>query len=62
LPDTLPDHIPEIPVGIPANMVNQRPDLVAARSRIDAADHEWSAAVKDLLPTITLSGKAGINS
>ncbi len=43
-------------------MVEQRPDLMALRSRIEAADYSWSAALKELLPTITISGRGGFSS
>lgn len=63
---TLPAHLPDPSVqvlsGLPADMVLSRPDIQASRLRIEAADREWSAAIKELLPTITLSAAAGTDS
>ena len=52
---TLP-ALPPLPIlGSPADLVEARPDLRAARDRLAAADREVAAAVANMLPTISLS-------
>lgn len=52
---TLPD-LPERPdSGVPADLLNRRPDLRAALYRLKAADKRTAAAVKDQFPSIQLS-------
>ena len=48
---------PELPeVGIPADLLNNRPDLRAALTRVGAADERVAAAIADRFPSISLSG------
>ncbi len=55
----LPTQFQAVPAGIPADMVADRPDLIATREKLAAADYRTSAAAKALLPTITLSASIG---
>ncbi len=48
--------------GVPAELLEQRPDLRAARRRVEAADHRVSAAVASYLPTLRLTGSVGLNA
>lgn len=50
------------PAGVPAELLEQRPDLRAARRRVEAADHRVSAAVASYLPTLRLTGSVGLNA
>jgi len=51
---------PNLPgVGIPADLLNNRPDLRAALTRVEAADERVAAAIADRFPTISLSGSYG---
>jgi NodT family efflux transporter outer membrane factor (OMF) lipoprotein len=52
---SLPDLPPLPTLGTPADLVEARPDLRAARDRLAAADREVAAAVANMLPTISLS-------
>jgi NodT family efflux transporter outer membrane factor (OMF) lipoprotein len=54
---TLP---PEIPLGIPAELVRRRPDVQAAEAQLHAAAAELGVSVANLLPQVTLD--AGIGS
>ena len=55
--------LPPLPsIGSPADLVEARPDLRAARDRLAGADREVAAAVADLLPTISLSIGYDFNS
>ena len=46
-------------VGIPADLLNNRPDLRAALTRVAAADERVAAAIADRFPSISLSGGYG---
>lgn len=59
-------RLPAVPagvvVGVPADLLASRPDVVAARRRVVAADYRAGAAVADLLPSIRLGGSLGLNA
>ncbi len=55
----LPDPPVLFEVGIPADLIRQRPDLVAALRRVGAADARVAAAIADRFPSISLSGGYG---
>ncbi|REJ73002.1 MAG: hypothetical protein DWQ30_25670 [Acidobacteria bacterium] len=46
--------LPEI--GVPAELVDQRPDVRSARRRLEAADRRLAAAVREWLPGLTITG------
>jgi NodT family efflux transporter outer membrane factor (OMF) lipoprotein len=48
-----------IPVGIPATLIERRPDLNAARARLEASAGRAEAARKNLLPSLSLTGSSG---
>lgn len=48
------------PVGIPARLVDRRPDLRAAELRLIAASHDIGVAVADLYPNLTLNTTIGL--
>jgi NodT family efflux transporter outer membrane factor (OMF) lipoprotein len=56
---TLPAAPSLYAVGIPAELISQRPDLQAALQRVAAADSRVAAAIADRFPSITLSGNYG---
>ncbi len=56
---TLPSAPELYAVGIPAELISQRPDLQAALQRVAAADSRVAAAIADRFPSITLSGNYG---
>lgn len=57
------EQLPRAPelfaVGIPADLISQRPDLQAALQRVTAADSRIAAAIADRFPSISLSGGYG---
>jgi len=55
----LPDLTGSVPAGIPANLIERRPDLAAARARLFASAKVADAARKNLLPDFSLSGSSG---
>ncbi|MGJ8677916.1 MAG: efflux transporter outer membrane subunit [Akkermansiaceae bacterium] len=58
-PSNLPTIRPSIPVGVPADMIARRPDIVQARQQLNASFERALAAQKNLLPSLSLSGSSG---
>lgn len=61
-PDTLPAPPPVPATGVPASLLDRRPDVRAARRRVEAADYRVAAAVADRLPSLRLSGALTLQS
>ena len=63
---TLPQRLPELPalpeMGLPADVLERRPDIQAARARLSAADARVSAAVSARLPALRLGASGGYQS
>jgi outer membrane protein, multidrug efflux system len=55
----LPELAPLPDPGIPANLLENRPDIRAAMRRIQAADRRIASAVAAHLPSLVLAGSAG---
>ncbi len=53
------EHASKVPKVIPANLLGRRPDLLAARARIDAALDGREAAAAAFLPDISVTALAG---
>jgi len=61
LPQTLPD-LPEltpVPVGVPAALLDRRPDVRAAEFSLWAANERIGASIAQLYPDLTLTGSYG---
>ncbi len=58
----LPNPPEPLQVGLPAEILQRRPDLVAAFERLQAADHRVASAKKALLPRVTLTASGGTRS
>jgi outer membrane protein TolC len=48
-----------VPAGVPADLVERRPDLAAARAELFASARRADAARKSLLPRVALTGGSG---
>jgi len=59
---TLPEITRPIPSGIPSDLLQRRPDLVAAERRLAAADERQTLADKNRLPTLSLTANGGTQS
>jgi NodT family efflux transporter outer membrane factor (OMF) lipoprotein len=59
VPATLPGNLEPVPAGLPSDLIERRPDLVAARERYEAAffSHEEARAAR--LPRLALNAGAG---
>ena len=51
-----------VPPGIPTRLLTQRPDVVAARQRMEAARYQVGARRADLAPRLSLHGSIGLQS
>ena len=58
----LPEPIPLPRIGIPSNLLENRPDIAAAKMRLSSSQWEVSAARADLLPSFQLSAQALFSS
>jgi len=59
---SLPQLLPFIPAGLPADLLTRRPDLIAAERQLAAADTTLAATRKDWLPRISLTASGGTSS
>ena len=50
-----------MPLSLPARLVRQRPDILAAEAQLHAATAQIGVATAAMLPNLTLSGNVGTN-
>jgi multidrug efflux system outer membrane protein len=55
-------HLPELPLGVPASLLQRRPDLVAAEQAIVAATKRVGVAIADRLPRLALFGSVALDA
>jgi len=53
---------PQIPLGVPAQLLERRPDVLAAEQGVIGAGKRVGVAVADRLPTLSLSGFIGLQA
>jgi multidrug efflux system outer membrane protein len=54
--------VPELPAGVPAQLLQRRPDVLAAEQGIIAAGHRVGVAVATRFPALSLSGFVGLQA
>jgi NodT family efflux transporter outer membrane factor (OMF) lipoprotein len=59
VPETLPGNLAPVPAGVPADLIERRPDLLAARQRYEAAFFSREEARAARLPRLALNAGAG---
>ncbi len=62
VPDQLPDLPERIQAGVPSQLLENRPDIQAARNRLQAARLRVAVAQKEFLPKFSLTGELGTSS
>ena len=55
----IPAAPPQVPVGVPSDLLRRRPDIRRSEAQIHAATARIGVATAALFPTFTLSGSAG---
>ncbi len=58
----IPPHPPEVPVGLPSELVRRRPDIRRAEAQLHAATARIGVATADLFPKFSLTGTFGFSS
>ena len=59
---TIPGAQPEVPAGVPSDLLRRRPDIRRAEAQIHAATARIGVAAAELFPKFTIAGSTGFQS
>ena len=59
---SLPSTLPTVPYGMPASVIQRRPDVRSLVLKMEAAGHRVAQSTRDLLPGIMINGSAGTST
>jgi multidrug efflux system outer membrane protein len=59
---TIPGAPPEVPAGVPSELLRRRPDIRKAEAQIHSATARIGVATAELFPKFTIAGSAGFQS
>lgn len=62
IPGPIPLQPPAVPLGLPSELLQRRPDIRLAEARAHAASARIGAATAELFPRFTIGGSAGVTS
>jgi multidrug efflux system outer membrane protein len=61
-PAPIPPIPPQVPVGVPIDLVRRRPDIRRAERQLAAASARIGVAISDFYPKLSLTGSMGLDS
>ena len=59
---SLPTVLPSIPIGMPASVIQRRPDIKSLIYKMESAGHRVAQSKRDLLPGVTINGTVGTST
>ena len=59
---SMPKSLPEIPIGLPADLIERRPDIQSEIKKIEAAGYKLAQSKRDRLPSIFLTASGGTST